>query len=130
MKYIDNINEVKSEQLLGFFVGWKTPLTPKRHYELLQGSTHFVIAMDVNKAVGFITALTDGVNSAFIPLLEVLPEYQNQGIGAELVKRMLSKLHGIANIDLTCDPEMQSFYERFNMHRSTGMILRKGVSCV
>jgi ribosomal protein S18 acetylase RimI-like enzyme len=125
MNYIDDISQITSEQLHGFFVGWKSPLTPERHYELLRGSAHFIVALDGKKAVGFITALSDGVNSGFIPLLEVLPEYQSRGIGSELLRRVLVKLDNIANIDLTCDPDIQAFYERFNMTRSTGMILRK-----
>jgi len=125
IKYIDDINQIKSEQLHGFFVGWKSPLTPERHYELLRGSTHFIVALDGDRAIGFITALSDGVNSAFIPLLEVLPEYKKCGIGTELVNRMLIKLDSIMNIDLTCDSDVQPFYERFKMLRSTGMILRK-----
>ena len=56
---------------------------------------------------------------------EMLPEYQKRGIGSELFRRMLVKLNSIANIDLTCDPDMQPFYERFNMSRSHGMILRR-----
>jgi len=42
------------------------------------------------RVVGFVTAVSDGVVSAFLPLLEVLPEYQGRGIGSELVRRMLS----------------------------------------
>jgi len=125
MEYIDCIDEVKKEQLQGFFVGWKSPLTPDRHHELLRGSSHFIVAIENDLAVGFITALTDGVNSSFIPLLEVLPEYRNCGIGSELVRRMLAKLENISNVDLICDQEMQPFYERFNMLRSYGMVLRK-----
>ena len=125
MEYIDDINQVNSENLQGFFVGWKVPLTPELHYKVLQGSTHFIIAMDSNKAIGFITALSDGVTSGFIPLLEVLPEYQKQGVGSELVKRMLIKLEDITNVDLTCDINVQPFYERFNMLHSSGMVLRK-----
>jgi ribosomal protein S18 acetylase RimI-like enzyme len=125
MEYIDHIDRITAGQLNGFFVGWKASLTPERHHELLRGSTHFIVAMDGSKAVGFITALSDGVNSSFIPLLEVLPEYQKRGIGAELVKRMLVKLDEITNVDLTCDPDVQPFYERFNMMRSSGMVLRK-----
>ena len=125
MEYIDNISKIKSEQLQGFFVGWKSPLTPERHFQLLQGSTHFIVAIEDNKAVGFITALTDSVTSSFIPLLEVLPDYQNRGIGSELFRLMLAKLESITNVDLTCDAVMQSFYERFKMFRSSGMVLRK-----
>lgn len=58
-------------------------------------------------------------------MLEVLPEYQNRGIGTELMKRMLELLGTIDCIDLTCDVEMQGFYERFDMLRSTGMVIRK-----
>ena len=81
--------------------------------------------MDGDRAVGYITALSDGVNSSFIPLLEVLPPYQRRGIGSELMGRMLAKLEGITNVDLTCDSDVQPFYERFGMLRSHGMVLRK-----
>ena len=125
IKYIDDIKQVTSDQLQGFFIGWKLPLTPERHHKLLQGSTHFIVAVAGEKAVGFITALSDGVNSSFIPLLEVLPEFQKQGVGSELMRRMLVKLEGVANVDLTCDPDIQPFYERFKMLRSSGIVLRK-----
>jgi len=125
ISYIDQISQIESKQLEGFFVGWKAPLSPDRHYDLLRGSTFFIVALDGSKAVGYITALSDGVISSFIPQLEVLPEYQRRGIGSELVRRMLVKLESITNVDLTCDPETQPFYERFNMLRSSGMVLRK-----
>ena len=123
--YVDDILRIRPKQLQGFFVGWKAPLTPEVHYELLRGSTYFITALDGDRVVGFITALSDGVNSSFIPLLEVLPEYQGRGIGSELMRRMLAKLDGVTNVDLMCDPGMQSFYERFGMLRSVGMVLRK-----
>ena len=125
MKYIDCIDQITAKQLSGFFVGWKSPLSPERHYDILRGSTHFIVAFDRDIAVGFVTALSDGVNSSFIPLLEVLPQYQNQDIGSELIRRMLAKLEHITNVDLTCDPGIQPFYERFKMMRSSRMVLRK-----
>ena len=128
MKYIDNINSITPEQLQGFFFGWKQPLSTEQHFNLLKGSSHFIVAVDDNKIVGFITALSDGVISSFIPLLEVLPEYKGKGIGTELVRLMFEKLDDILNIDLTCDSELQPFYERFKMMRSTGMIMRKYIN--
>jgi len=73
----------------------------------------------------FSTALTDNIQSAFIPLLEVLPDYRRQGIGSELVSRMLNKLVGIPAIDLTCDPDIQNFYSKFGMVPSVGMVIRR-----
>ena len=64
--------------------------------------------------VGFITAISDGVLSAFIPLLEVLPA-PGPGIGSELVRRMLSELEDFYMVDLVCDPELEPFYRRFEL---------------
>jgi GNAT superfamily N-acetyltransferase len=48
--------------------------------------------------------------SAFIPLLEVLPEYQHQGVGTELVRRLLGQLDDLYMIDLCCDADLEPFY--------------------
>jgi len=125
--YCDKRSDISASQLNGFFVGWKKPLTARQHRKLLYGSTHFIVAIDdeSNQVVGFVTALSDGVNSSFIPLLEVLPGYQGQGIGTKLMEEILLRLEDITNVDLTCDVNLQSFYERFRMLKSTGMVLRK-----
>lgn len=112
--------------LQGFFEGWIKPCTPDEHMQMLEGSDHVVLAVDTDsgRVVGFVTALTDGIQAAFIPLLEVLPAYRHGGIGTALVTRMLEKLKGIPAIDLTCDPDLQCFYARFGMAPSTGMVIR------
>jgi ribosomal protein S18 acetylase RimI-like enzyme len=127
IKYFDNTDNISYKQLSGFFVGWKSPLTAEQHYKLLCDSTHFIVAVDdeTDQVVGFVTALCDGVNSSFIPLLEVLPSYQGKGIGTKLMEEILLRLNDIPNVDLTCDIELQPFYKRFNMLKSNGMILRK-----
>lgn len=77
-----------------------------------------------NKIVGFITAISDGVLSAYIPLLEVLPSYQRQGIGGKLVQLMLQELSDIYMVDLICDEHLQNFYERIGLFKAKGMITR------
>lgn len=78
----------------GFFVGWPNPPSLSTHYQLLESSYRIVLAIDdkINQVVGFIHAISDGVLSAYILILEVLPSYQSQGIGAELVRRLLDEL--------------------------------------
>jgi len=73
---------------------------------------------------GFVSAHGDGVLSAYIPLLEVLPAYQGRGMGTELVRRLLELLKGHYMIDLACDEDLVPFYERFGMKRWVGMGLR------
>jgi ribosomal protein S18 acetylase RimI-like enzyme len=108
----------------GFFAGWPNPPSPETHLRILHGSSRVVIAWDADQVVGFITALTDGVCAAYIPHLEVLPAYQNRGIGSELVRRMLDQFSDIYMIDLICDADVQSFYARLGMQPCTGMIRR------
>lgn len=118
---------VTADQLTGgFFVGWPNPPSPETHLRILQGSAYIVLAVDAgaDRVVGFITAISDGVLAAFIPLLEVLPSYQGQGIGSELVRRLLVQLRDHYSVDLLCDPHVQPFYERLGMQRAHGMLLR------
>ncbi|GAB4321722.1 MAG: hypothetical protein Kow0074_12730 [Candidatus Zixiibacteriota bacterium] len=80
---------------------------------------------ETHRVVGFITAVSDGVPSAYIPLLEVLRSHRRQGIGAELVHQMLEKLADLDMVDLTCDESVQPFCERFGFQRFTAMIQRR-----
>jgi ribosomal protein S18 acetylase RimI-like enzyme len=124
--YADSLDGITPERLHGFFVGWPNPPSPHTHLRILQGSAAIVLAInDSNgQVVGYINAISDGFHSAFIPNLEVLPAYQGQGIGSELVRRMLKRLENYYAIDLMCDANLQPFYERLGLRRSTGMVRR------
>jgi len=126
IKYSDSVENITPGMLNGFFEGWKKPQTTKNHLKILKNSDYIILAIDTDnsRVIGFITALADNVQAAFIPLLEVLPEYRCKGIGSKLVSRMLEKLKDIPAIDLTCEPELQKFYMRFGMVPSAGMIIR------
>lgn len=112
-------------QLRGFFVGWPHPPSPERHLEILRGSHAVELALDGDRVVGFVTAISDGVLAAFIPLLEVLPEYQGRGVGSELTRRMLERLRRFYMVDLCCDADLEPFYARLGLRTwDRGMGLR------
>lgn len=118
LQYTETLSEITPQMLSsGFFVGWQNPPSPETHLKILENSQYVILAIDIDtkQIVGFINAISDYILSACIPLLEVLPEYQNQGIGSELVSRMLKKLNHLYMIDLVCDNELQSFYETRGM---------------
>jgi ribosomal protein S18 acetylase RimI-like enzyme len=127
MLYTSSIESVTAENLDGFFVGWPNHPSPQTHLELLKNSDEIILAIDehTGKVAGFITALTDRTLSAYIPFLEVLPAYQGQGVGKELVRRMLERLSDLYAVDLLCDPELQSFYAGLGMRQAYGMMIRK-----
>ena len=124
--YVDSVETLTPDRLIGFFVGWPNPPSPEAHLRLLAGSDHVVLAVDQRsgRVVGFVTAISDGVLSAYVPHLEVLPAYQGRGIGTELMRRMLARLDGLYGIDLLCDPEVQPFYARLGMRPAQGMLIR------
>lgn len=124
--HIDSAANITADNLHGFFAGWRNPPAEETHLKLLADSDYIVLAIDseTGNAVGFITAISDGVLSAYIPFLEVLPDYQRQGIGSELVRQMLEKLDGLYMVDLLCESELQTFYARFGMEEATGMTIR------
>ncbi|MBD3299655.1 MAG: GNAT family N-acetyltransferase [candidate division Zixibacteria bacterium] len=125
--YRGSVAGIQPDQLQGFFEGWPKHPTPERHLALLQNSDYVVIAWDdeTQRVVGFINAVSDRVLSAYIPLLEVLPAYRKRGIGGELVRRMLERLSHLYMVDLTCDADLQPFYERLGMQRYTSMMMRR-----
>ena len=125
--YTDSLADITPAQLCGgFFAGWPNPPSPETHLRLLAGGTHVELAIDVatGDVVGFITAISDGVLSAYIPLLEVLPAYRGRGIGTALVRRMLDRLRPLYMVDVLCDPKLQGFYARLGMEPATGMLVR------
>jgi ribosomal protein S18 acetylase RimI-like enzyme len=124
--YLYSTEGVSADQLQGFFAGWPNPPSRETHLRLLQQSDEIVLARDATTGtiVGFITAITDRVLAAYIPLLEVLPEYQHQQIGKTLVQKMLERLRNSYMVDLLCDTDLQPFYEQFGMQRATGMFFR------
>ncbi|WP_456278850.1 GNAT family N-acetyltransferase [Bacillus sp. AK128] len=126
MIYKTSIEDITPDMLIGFFVDWPNPPSPETHLRLLQNSWKIVVALDgeTGKVVGFITSISDGILSAYIPLLEVLPEYKNKGIGKELVKLMLNELNEIYMIDLCCDDDLVEYYYKFGMIKVNGMIVR------
>jgi len=126
MIYQNSLEGISSNMLNGFFVGWPSPPNPQTHLRLLENSSKIVLAIDerTNEVIGFITAISDGVLSAYVPLLEVLPQYKNKGIGKELVSRMLKELDEIYMIDLCCDNDLVPYYEKFGMMKTNGMVYR------
>ncbi len=126
IKYLTAVETIKTDNLNGFFVGWPTPPSPDKLLEILQNSYKIVLAIDdsTDNVIGFINAISDKTLSAYIPFLEVLPDYQKQGIGSELVKSMLEELQEFYMIDLCCDIELNEFYRKFNFSHANAQIIK------
>ena len=126
IRYSEDLAEVEEEMLAGFFVGWPRRPSPAQHLAVLRGSYRAVVAIDdsTGLVVGFVNLISDGVLTAFIPWLEVLPGYQGRGIGAELMRRILAGTDRFYSVDLVCDAELVPYYKRFGMLGTSSAVLR------
>lgn len=118
---------LRVDQVDGFFVGWTARPAATTLLAHLAGSYRCAIAIDTggDRAIGFASAISDGVLVAFVPLLEVLPGWHGRGIGTELLRVLFDQLADLYAIDLSCDAELQSFYERFGFAAATAMVKRR-----
>jgi ribosomal protein S18 acetylase RimI-like enzyme len=124
IKYTSQIKDLKPDQLAGFFVGWPNPPSAEKHLEIIQNSYKSIIAFDGEKVVGFVNAISDGILSAYIPLIEVLPEYQKRGVARKLMELMIQEFSNFYMIDLVCDENLKSFYEKFGMNSLSAVGIR------
>jgi ribosomal protein S18 acetylase RimI-like enzyme len=125
ISYTESPEGLRPEQLEGFFEGWPDHPTTAGHLEILRRSSHVVLAFDGDAVVGFVTAVSDGVLAAYVPLLEVVPSHRGRGIGSELMRRLMDRLAGLYMVDLVCDEERQGFYESFGMRPARAMVIRR-----
>jgi GNAT superfamily N-acetyltransferase len=128
IRYTTHLDAIAPARFEGFFDGWPTRPGPDVLQRALAGAYRRVVALDEgerDRVIGFVLATGDGVLSAAIPLLEVLPSHRGQGIGSELMRRILAQLGDLYMVDLACDPELQAFYEGLGFRPVLGMAIRR-----
>ena len=94
-------------------LGWKKYLDiDKFSFEkAMENSLLVIYAYENNKLVGTGRIISDGIINAYICGIGVDPNYQNLGIGSEILERLVkkcekSKLH----IQLVCDEDLVGYY--------------------
>ena len=91
-------HDVDLDQLATLFnsVGWQGRAVDRaRLRQQLAGAMFVVSAWQGDILVGFARAISDGATNAYISTVAVLPAYQGQGIGRELIRRLTSGRQGI-----------------------------------
>jgi ribosomal protein S18 acetylase RimI-like enzyme len=103
---------------------WAKGRTLKGIRKMLKNTDYHFSAWDDNKLIGFARVLTDGIYRATLWDVVIHPDYQGQGIGEELMNRILSHpvLSKIERFWLNTRDKF-GFYEKFGFIRSDqGMV--------
>lgn len=96
---------------------------PDDHRRAFEASHTAVFIFHDGRMVGFGRAISDGVYQAAIYDVAVVPEFQGEGIGAIIVKEILTRVSG-CTILLYAAPGKEDFYKKFGFRKmKTGMAL-------
>ena len=111
-------------------VGWTNYTNqPQMLEQALTHSLATYLARDGEKIVGLVRLVGDGFSSVFVQDLIVLPSYQRQGIGSNLMKEALADYKDAYQIQLATEQTEKNLgfyrslgFETLSTYDCTGMI--------
>ena len=123
---------VKLEAVLHLYqaVGWTNYTHQPQMLEMsLSHSLAIYLALDGDAIVGLVRLVGDGFSSVFVQDLIVLPSYQRQGIGSNLMKEALADYKDAYQIQLATEQTEKTLgfyrslgFETLSTYDCTGMI--------
>ena len=111
-------------------VGW-TNYThqPQMLEQALSHSLAIYLALDGDAVMGLVRLVGDGFSSVFVQDLIVLPSYQRQGIGSDLMKKALGDYKDAYQVQLATEQTEKTLgfyrslgFETLSTYDCTGMI--------
>lgn len=99
-------------------VGWSAyTRDPAALAGSLRGSDFVCLAEEDGRLLGLARALSDGFTICYLQDVLVLPSAQRRGIGAELVRRVMSAHENVRQFVLLTDdePEQHAFYRSLGL---------------
>ena len=111
-------------------VGWTNYTNQSQMLEqALSHSLAIYLALDGEEIVGLVRLVGDGFSSVFVQDLIVLPSYQRQGIGSNLMKEALADYKDAYQIQLATEQTEKNLgfyhslgFETLSTYDCTGMI--------
>lgn len=107
------IHEFGIDDLKDLFlsVEWSSGHFPEKLQIAMRNFETVISAWDGDNLVGMICAMDDGIMTAYVHYLLVRPEYQDRGIGKELVSRVKEIYDNYLRIVVVGYDEEIGFYE-------------------
>ena len=110
------------------------PLSDRICRNVLNNAFHITTVRDNGKCVGMIRVLSEGGYANFITDVIVIPEYQHQGIGKQMMHRTMDYLYSTLEpgekivVYLMSAKEREPFYRQFGFRDRPNELLGAGMS--
>jgi ribosomal protein S18 acetylase RimI-like enzyme len=119
-----NIKDFTLQELRNLFlsVNWSSGNYPDKLVVAMKNSGSVFSAWDGQKLVGLINVLDDGIMTAYVHYLLIMPEYQHTGIGKNLVKMVIDKYQSFLRIVLVAYDKETEFYKRCGFEIGEGKV--------
>lgn len=82
-------------------------------------------AWEDKQLVGFCRAVSDGVYRAYVEDVVVLGTHRGQGIGRQLMDKMMKELHGIEVVSLFCSAKLTEYYEDSGFQQTRQIVMHR-----
>lgn len=110
------------------------PLSDRICNNVLKNAFHITTVRDNGRCVGMIRVLSEGGYANFITDVIVIPEYQHQGIGKQMMRRTMDYLYSTLEegekivVYLMSAKEREPFYRQFGFRDRPNELLGAGMS--
>ena len=110
MEFIVDDRSLQAEKFIAFASSvWPGHYDPARTQHALDRTIN-ITAYDGERLIGCLRILTDGYFFGTITELLVLPDYQYQGVGSQLLQ--LAREHSPTTLYFGAQPSVEAFYEK------------------
>lgn len=102
------------EQIAALFteLGWTSGAQGERPHQGLKNSHTLLTAWDGDRLAAMACAISDGYMVLYVPFVAVHPQYQGQGIGTEIMARLMERYKDVARKVLVALTGKEDFYEK------------------
>jgi predicted N-acetyltransferase YhbS len=98
--------------------GWRHRVSDAAKFKkMMEHTTRTIVAIDDGRVVGFARALCDEVSNGYISMVAVAEERRGQGIGREMVRRLIKEDAGITWV-LRAGRGSETFWEKLGFKAS------------
>ncbi|MEM9888824.1 MAG: GNAT family N-acetyltransferase [Bacteroidota bacterium] len=112
--------DLKIEDILALYRAnnWGAAQRPRELQLALQNAHSLVTAWEKTRLVGLGNAITDGYLVVYYPHLLVHPDYQGQGIGGRILRKMQEQYHNFHMQILVADGKAIDFYQKYGFQKA------------